>query len=139
MEALARLVANGEGDVVLAEVLEGLDADAPGALLEAVVAYARGRRGTERERALRTLASRLKERSGPLWQELFQRARDDNRLEEAAEALVGWVEATAEPEKRAALRTSWETSSSTSGRHKAQGVATPWPPPRAGQAPAPLA
>ena len=105
VEALARLVANGEGDVVLAQVLEGLDADAPGALVEAVVAYARGRRGTERERALRLLASRLKERSGPLWQELFQRARDDNRLEEAAEALVGWVEATAEPEKRAALRT----------------------------------
>ena len=105
VEALARLVANGEGDVVLAQVLEGLDADAPGALVDAVVAYARGRRGTERERALRLLASRLKERSGPLWQELFQRARDDNRLEEAAEALVGWVEATAEPEKRAALRT----------------------------------
>jgi tetratricopeptide (TPR) repeat protein len=105
VEALARLVANGEGDVVLAQVLEGLDADAPAALVDAVVAYARGRRGTERERALRLLASRLKERSGPLWQELFQRARDDNRLEEAAEAMVGWVEATAEPEKRAALRT----------------------------------
>ena len=105
VEALARLVALGEGDAVLFEVLERLQTGAPAALVEALAAYARGRRGADRERALRTLALRVPELSGPLWQELFQRARDDNRLEEAAQALLGWAEATAELPQRAALHT----------------------------------
>ncbi|MGO8968489.1 MAG: flagellar hook-length control protein FliK [Myxococcaceae bacterium] len=105
VEALAHLVALGEGDAVLGEALEHLDESAPAALVEALASYARGRRGAERERALRSLASRVPGRSAPLWQELFQRARDDNRLEEAAQALSGWVEATAEAPQRAALRT----------------------------------
>jgi tetratricopeptide (TPR) repeat protein len=104
VEALARLVALGEGDAVLAEALEALDARAPAALVDALATYARGRRGADRERALRTLATRVPEKSGPLWQELFERARDDNRLEEAAQALSGWVEATHDAPQRAALR-----------------------------------
>lgn len=103
VEALARLVALGQGDAVLAEVLQQLDDAAPPALVDALVSYARGRRGTERERALRSLAARVPGRSAPLWQELFQRARDDNRLEDAVQALASWAEATAEAPQRAAL------------------------------------
>jgi tetratricopeptide (TPR) repeat protein len=105
VEALAHLVALGEGDAVLWEVLDRLPATAPAPLVEALAGYARGRRGAERERALRTLATRVPGQSATLWQELFQRARDDNRLEDAAQALAGWVEATAEAPQRAALRT----------------------------------
>jgi tetratricopeptide (TPR) repeat protein len=105
VEALAGLVALGDGDAVLWEVLERLPAQAPGPLVEALAGYARGRRGADRERALRTLATRVPSQSAQLWQELFQRARDDNRLEDAAQALSGWVEATAEASQRAALRT----------------------------------
>jgi tetratricopeptide (TPR) repeat protein len=105
VEALARLVALGEGDAVLWELLEQLDAGAPGTFVDALAAYARGRRGSERERALRVLAERVPERSGPLWQELFQRARDDNRLEDAVVALAGWTERTPEAAPRSALRT----------------------------------
>lgn len=105
VEAVARLVALGEGDAVLGEVLEQLPADAPEALVEALASYARGRRGSERERALRSLAERVPGRSAPLWQEVFQRARDDNRLEDAVQALTGWAEATPQLPQRAALRT----------------------------------
>jgi len=105
VEALARLVALGEGDAVLFEVLERLEPDAPAALVEVLADYARGRRGADRERALRTLAARVPALSGPLWQELFQRARDDNRLEEAAQALTGWADATGDAPQRAALHT----------------------------------
>ena len=105
VEALARLVALGEGDAVLGDVLAQLPADAPEALVEALASYARGRRGAERERALRSLAQRVPGRAAPLWQDLFQRARDDNRLDDAVQALAGWVEATAEAPQRASLRT----------------------------------
>ncbi|HMK71851.1 MAG TPA: flagellar hook-length control protein FliK, partial [Myxococcaceae bacterium] len=105
VEALARLVALGEGDAVLWEVLEGLEPDAPSALVDALAVYARGRRGSERERALRSLAARVPSLSAPLWSELFQRARDEDRLDDAGTALSGWLEATGDPAQRAALWT----------------------------------
>ena len=105
VEALARLVALGEGDAVLWEVLEQLDASAPEALVDALASYARARRGSERERALRSLAERVPARSAPLWEEITRRARDENRLEDALSALSAWVEATAEPGRRAGIRT----------------------------------
>ena len=105
VEALARLVALGEGDAALWETLERLEPGAPPALVDALAVYARGRRGSERERALRALATRIPARSAPLWAELFQRARDEDRLDDAGTALSGWLEATTDPAQRAALRT----------------------------------
>ncbi len=60
--------------------------------------------GVERERGLRLLAARVPSRAAELWQTLFEQARDDNRLEDAASALAAWVEATPDPVQRSGLR-----------------------------------
>ena len=89
---------------MLAEALERVDASTPRALVEALLQHVRGRRGAERERGLRLLATRVPSRAAELWQALFEQARDDNRLEDAASALSAWVDATPDPVHRASLR-----------------------------------
>jgi tetratricopeptide (TPR) repeat protein len=104
LRAFQRLQALGELDAVLAETLERVDASTPRALVEALLKQVSGRRGAERERGLRLLATRVPSRSAELWQTLFEQARDDNRLEDAASALSAWVDATPDPVQRAGLR-----------------------------------
>jgi len=104
LRAFQRLQALGELDGLLAEALERVDASTPRALVEALLQHVRGRRGAERERGLRLLATRVPARAAELWQVLFEQARDDNRLEDAASALSAWVDATPDPVQRASLR-----------------------------------
>jgi len=104
LRAFQRLQALGELDGLLAEALERVDASTPRALVEALVQHVRGRRAAERERGLRLLATRVPARAAELWQALFEQARDDNRLEDAASALSAWVDATQDPVQRASLR-----------------------------------
>ena len=104
LHALQRLQALGELDAVLAETLERVEASTPRALVEVLLRQVRGRRGAERERGLRLLATRVPSRAAELWQTLFEQARDDNRLEDAASALSAWVDATPDPVQRAGLR-----------------------------------
>ncbi|HEY1333657.1 MAG TPA: hypothetical protein VGF31_05330, partial [Myxococcaceae bacterium] len=104
LRAFQRLQALGELDGVLADALEQVDASTPRPLVEALLKHVRGRRGAERERGLRLLATRVPARAAELWQALFEHARDDNRLEDAASALSAWVDATPDPVHRASLR-----------------------------------
>jgi len=104
LRALQRLTALGEREAVLFPALETLDASAPDALVDQLVTQVRARRGAERERGLRLLAARVPARAAELWQALFEQARDDNRLEDAAAALRAWVAATADPVQRSGLR-----------------------------------
>ena len=104
LRALQRLQALGELNSSLLEALERVDASTSPALVEALLQQLRNRRGAERERGLRLLAARAPSRAAELWQALFEQARDDNRLEDAASALAGWVEATPDPVQRAGLR-----------------------------------
>ncbi|HZJ53566.1 MAG TPA: flagellar hook-length control protein FliK, partial [Myxococcaceae bacterium] len=104
LRALQRLQLLGGLEGVLVEVLEQVDAHTAPAFVEALLQDLRNRRGTERERGLRLLAARVPSRSAELWQALFEQARDDNRLEDAASALSSWVDATPDPVQRAGLR-----------------------------------
>ena len=81
-----------------------MDGSTAPALVEALLQHLRSRRGSERERGLRLLAGRVPSRAAQLWQALFEQARDDNRLEDAASALSSWVDATPDPVQRAGLR-----------------------------------
>ena len=85
-------------------MLEQVDAGTSPALVDALLQQTRSRRGAERERGLRLLAARAPARAAELWQALFEQARDDNRLEDAASALAAWVEATPDPVQRSGLR-----------------------------------
>ena len=104
LRAFQRLQAVGELEGTLLEVLERVDASTSPTLVEALLQHLRGRRGAERERGLRLLAARVPSRAAELWQALFEQARDDNRLEDAASALSAWVDATPDPVQRAGLR-----------------------------------
>ncbi|MGZ6098495.1 MAG: flagellar hook-length control protein FliK, partial [Myxococcaceae bacterium] len=104
LRALQRLQSLGELEGTLLDALESVDAGTSPALVEALLQQLRGRRGVERERGLRLLAARVPARAAELWQALFEQARDDNRLEDAASALAAWVEATSDPVQRSGLR-----------------------------------
>ncbi|HSP19549.1 MAG TPA: hypothetical protein VLQ79_08545, partial [Myxococcaceae bacterium] len=104
LRALQRLQSLGELEGTLLEALEPVDAGTSPALVDALMQQLRGRRGAERERGLRLLAARVPARAAELWQALFEQARDDNRLEDAASALAAWVEATPDPVQRSGLR-----------------------------------
>jgi hypothetical protein len=104
LRAFHRLQALGELEGSLLEAAEQVNADTSPALVEALLQQIRGRRGTERERGLRLLAARAPALAAVLWQALFEQARDDNRLEDAASALASWVEATPDPVQRSGLR-----------------------------------
>ena len=104
LRAFQRLQILGELDGVMNEALERVEATTSRALVEALLQQVRARRGAERERGLRLLARRVPARAAELWQALFEQARDDNRLEDAASALSAWVEATPDPVQRAGLR-----------------------------------
>ena len=104
LRAFQRLQVLGEVDTSLFEALEHLDGSSSPALVEALLQHARTRRGPDRERALRLLATRIPSRAAELWQALFEQARDDNRLEDAASALAAWVDATPDPVQRSGLR-----------------------------------
>jgi tetratricopeptide (TPR) repeat protein len=104
LHAFQRLQAVNALDPVVFEALEQVNSETPPPLVDALIGHVRTRRGAERERGLRLLASRVPARAAPLWQALFEQARDDNRLADAAAALHAWVEATPEPVQRAGLR-----------------------------------
>ena len=104
LRSFQRLQALGELEPVLFPALERVDASTAPALVEAMLQQVRQRRGPERERGLRFLARAVPARAAELWQGLFEQARDDNRLEDAASALAAWVDATPDPVQRAGLR-----------------------------------